>query len=417
MSDPVRRAFTLLELLVVVAIIGILIAMLIPGASSAWQVANATQCRSNLNKIFQAEALWLADRNRSMFATGSGWAGSLMTYMEGQSGVFCCPEAAPPREELTGGGGEGEGEGEGDTGDPGGSGGTPDPPPIFDDGPEPPKDPGIEIGFDVYSNANFTDFLWTVGIDSEWAHTTKLGPGEWRYQIEDQGYRGGGDKDYRDIDVAITYERGVPVSLRIIQEKGASGNIQGYRFDLKINGEVVVHNLDQHYNAVVDLRPMAESGVPTPGGGGGGGSTGGGGGVLGTLIVYRPVATNYGMSLGVYRVGSRVVDHIDAKLFLILDFPKRIANFTGYASEGKDDDSPFQDKYFITDPEKWVQDYGQQGEDWRTYQSLRHFGRANVLFCDGHVESLGLRVDADDAERGQDTFLDYSSTRWVFRGR
>ena len=412
MSDPVRRAFTLLELLVVVAIIGILMAVLIPGASSAWQTANAAQCRDNLNKIFQAEALWLVDRNQNMFATGSGWGGGLMTYLEGRAEVFCCPEAVPPRQELVSGGGGGEG----DTGDPGGSGGTPGPPPI-EEGPAPPKDPGVEITFDIYSNASFTEFLWSVGLDSEWARTTKLGPGQWRYQIEDQGYRGGGDRDYRDIDVVVTYEQGRPVLLTIIQEKGATGNIQGYRFDLKINGELVVHNLDQHYNEVVDLRPRVGSGVPMPGGGGGGGSTSDGGGVLGTPIVYSVVPTNYGMSMGVYRVGSRFVGHIDSKLFLILDFPKRIVNFTGYAFDGKDDDSPFQDKYFITDPEKWVRDYGQQGEDWRTYQSLRHFGRANVLFCDGHVESLGLRVDADDAERGQDAFLDYFSSRWMFRGQ
>ena len=408
MSGPVRRAFTLLELLVVVAIIAILMAMLIPGASSAWKIANATQCRNNLNKIFQAEALWLADRNQSMFATGSGWAGSLMTYLEGRGEVLCCPEAVAPKEELDPGGG-----GQGDTEEPSGSGVTPPPPPV-EEGPDPPKDPGVEISFDVYSNANFTDFLWNVGIDTEWALTTKLGPGEWRYQMEDQGYKGGGDKDYRDIDVAVTYENGKPVSLRIIQAKGGA---QGYRFDLKINGELVIHDLDQHYNEVVDLRSKVAPGVPPPGSGGGGGPTSDGYGVLGKPFVYSAVPTNYGMSLGVYRAGGRVVDRIDSKLFLILDFPKRIVNFTGYASGGKDDESPFQDKYFITDPDQWVRDYGQQGEDWRTYQSLRHFGRANVLFCDGHVESLGLRVDADDAERGQDAFLDYTSSRWMFRGQ
>ena len=415
MSGPVRRAFTLLELLVVVAIVGILIAMLIPGASSAWQVANATQCRNNLNKIFQAEALWLADRNQTMFATGGGWAGSLMTYLEGRGEVLCCPSAVPPADSLVGTTGQVTIDEQGSSGGGGGGGGDGGTLPPVDDGPDPPKDPGIEIGFDVYSNANFTDFLWNVGIDSKWARTTKLGSGEWRYQIEDRGYLVDrtGDwsyaDDYADIDVAITYERGSPVSLRIIQQKGATGHIQGYRFDLKVNGDVVVHNMDQHYNAVVDLRPAQDSGS--------GGTGGGGGGSSGTIITFTYVPTNYGMSLGVYRAGSRVVDHIDSKLFLILDFPKRIVNFTGYASEGKDDDSPFQDKYFITDPETWVRDYGQQGEDWRTYQSLRHFGRANVLFCDGHVESLGLRVDADDAERGQDAFLDYFSSRWVFRGR
>jgi prepilin-type processing-associated H-X9-DG protein len=36
------------------------------------------------------------------------------------------------------------------------------------------------------------------------------------------------------------------------------------------------------------------------------------------------------------------------------------------------------------------------GRPWQFYQALRHFGGANMLFCDGHVETLqsdDVRVD------------------------
>jgi len=46
-----RRGFTLMELLVVMAIIAVLVAMLIPGINRAREHARSTQCRSNLRNL------------------------------------------------------------------------------------------------------------------------------------------------------------------------------------------------------------------------------------------------------------------------------------------------------------------------------------------------------------------------------
>jgi prepilin-type N-terminal cleavage/methylation domain-containing protein/prepilin-type processing-associated H-X9-DG protein len=82
-----RRAFTLVELLVVIGIIALLIAVLLPALGKARQASVRTQCLSNMRSLAQAQALYAANEDNLLVVAGDGsvqgsWIGLLERYMK-----------------------------------------------------------------------------------------------------------------------------------------------------------------------------------------------------------------------------------------------------------------------------------------------------------------------------------------------
>lgn len=92
-----RNAFTLIEILIVLAIIGILAAILLPVFGSAREAAGTATCSSNLKQIYLGTKLYMQDSNDTYpylgyVRTDCGWANLIYPYIK-SAAVFECPNA------------------------------------------------------------------------------------------------------------------------------------------------------------------------------------------------------------------------------------------------------------------------------------------------------------------------------------
>jgi prepilin-type N-terminal cleavage/methylation domain-containing protein/prepilin-type processing-associated H-X9-DG protein len=92
-----KRGFTLVELLVVIAVIGILIALLLPALQISRAAARAAACKSNLKQIGLAMQMYSNNHaGRAPLTAHAGrtasWVYSLGPYMENVDDMRICPE-------------------------------------------------------------------------------------------------------------------------------------------------------------------------------------------------------------------------------------------------------------------------------------------------------------------------------------
>ena len=103
-------AFTLVELLVVISIIGLLAGLAVPAISGGLKSAKAGACLSNLHQIGVATMAYAADNSFKLPNAGSGtsdmWATQLATFIstgtKSKKSIFVCPGSEKAVQEATG---------------------------------------------------------------------------------------------------------------------------------------------------------------------------------------------------------------------------------------------------------------------------------------------------------------------------
>jgi prepilin-type N-terminal cleavage/methylation domain-containing protein/prepilin-type processing-associated H-X9-DG protein len=92
-----RKAMTLVELLVVMAIIGVLVAMLLPAVQVARGAARAASCKNNMRQIGLA-VLQFCDNHKGQFpdwyhtGNGTSWIYTVAGHLENVDEIRLCPD-------------------------------------------------------------------------------------------------------------------------------------------------------------------------------------------------------------------------------------------------------------------------------------------------------------------------------------
>ena len=91
-----QRAFSLIELLVVISIIALLMGILLPVLAKVRKQSKVIICQSNLKQWGSFFLMYADNNNGHMPATSSDWPAALQPHCDNKEGVNCCPLATKP---------------------------------------------------------------------------------------------------------------------------------------------------------------------------------------------------------------------------------------------------------------------------------------------------------------------------------
>ena len=92
-----QQGFTLIEILVVIAIIAILMSFIFPAVSRAKEQANVTKCISNVKQVALALTMWAGDHDDELPPVSEtlkdSWVGQMIkgSYLKPKSPILHCP--------------------------------------------------------------------------------------------------------------------------------------------------------------------------------------------------------------------------------------------------------------------------------------------------------------------------------------
>src|ERR1700754_2548294 len=94
---PARKAMTLVELLVAIAIIGALVALLLPAVQSARATARSAACKNQMRQIGLAVLRFCDDHEGEFphnvhYDKELSWVHTLAPYLESVDAIRICPE-------------------------------------------------------------------------------------------------------------------------------------------------------------------------------------------------------------------------------------------------------------------------------------------------------------------------------------
>ena len=86
------RAFTLVELLVVITIIGIVMALLLPAVHGARSMARKAHCQANLHQLGIANGQYVHHHN-GKHVQAHEWFAVFREYIENNTEIYKCPDS------------------------------------------------------------------------------------------------------------------------------------------------------------------------------------------------------------------------------------------------------------------------------------------------------------------------------------